>query len=221
VLLAGAPVWAQHDADGRWRIYRAGARTSRLGTLPAVGVKHYVHPVSLSASASWLTVDDSAAFVQDGVDDRRVDRLLVVRVGHHLTQLVGCGYGASSCDSPSVCQPLYGPTQSGWSASTGGGTLAWAQFCADGNVDVFARSATGGPLLLMHHLDLNQLPEDELSAAIAELCPLWGMQLRNSAKLPRLRRGQPLLPPAAPDEPATLRTERPGLASSAGPAACG
>jgi hypothetical protein len=124
VLLAGAPVWAQHDADGRWRIYRAGARTSRLGTLPAVGVKHYFHPVSLSASASWLTVDNSAAFVQDGVDDRRVDRLLVVRVGHHLTQLVGCGYGASSCDSPSVCQPLYGPTQSGWSASTGGGTLA-------------------------------------------------------------------------------------------------
>jgi len=147
VLLMGAPVWAQHDRDGRWRIYRAARRRAKLKTLPAGGTGHLFHPVRLSASGRSLAIVDTSYEVLYPRDEEyatRVDRLLLGGLDQPFVQLAGCGYGANDCASHPPCGIYALPS---WWVSVGDGTVAWIQACP-GPVELDARRTDGGPLLL-------------------------------------------------------------------------
>jgi hypothetical protein len=166
VLLKGRPVWGEHDADGRWRIYRAGARTAKLKTLPTGGGRSFYHPIDLSASGSSLAVVDSAFQVLDpqGGDYRtRVDRVLLGGVSKRFVQLAGCGYDTTTCEATPPCPPAFGFAS--WDASVGNGTAAWVSYC-QGPTALQARKVAGGPLLLNLSLDLTFTPVvQQISAA--------------------------------------------------------
>ncbi|HEY7633652.1 MAG TPA: hypothetical protein VH817_23320 [Thermoleophilaceae bacterium] len=147
VLLGGAAVWAQHDADGRWRIYRAGARVVKLKTLPAGGSGHLYHPVRLAAGGRSLAVVDTSYRVINGHDmdyATLVDRVLLGSLDRPFVRLAGCGYGNNGCAANPPCG-IYGLPS--WNVSVGNGTVAWMQACP-GPVELDARQVDGGPLLL-------------------------------------------------------------------------
>jgi hypothetical protein len=153
VLLGGAPVWAQRGADGRWRIYRMAGRRVKLRTLPRAGGGRVFHLVDLSASGGWLAVAEQAnEILYPGIpgDDAtvmRADRVLLGGLGRRFVQVAGC-YGAS-CTSDPPCGTY---ADAGWDVSVGNGTVAWLPFCPF-PIEVQARRAAGGPLLLSATLD--------------------------------------------------------------------